>query len=139
MFLGSSAGAFALVGAGGVSGEAASRADDAVRDIGSRLELSVDRSERAPSKKLLWRLKFGGLCLVLGLVAGWTLCPIVKRIWMPAWMLYSGGIVLWLLAAFSWIVDVRGWRAWTFPFVVAGMNSIAIYLLHSLLAHWILL
>ena len=33
------------------------------------------------------------------------------------------------LAAFYWVIDVRGWRKWSFFFRVIGMNSITIYLL----------
>ena len=48
--------------------------------------------------------------------------------------LASGGVVLWLLAAFHHVIDVRGHRAWAFPLTVVGMNSIAIYVAHSLFA-----
>ena len=34
-----------------------------------------------------------------------------------------------MLAIFYWIVDVKGWRRWTFFFRVIGMNAITIYLL----------
>jgi len=34
----------------------------------------------------------GAVCIALGLAAGWTLCPIIKRIWTPSWALYSGGM-----------------------------------------------
>jgi heparan-alpha-glucosaminide N-acetyltransferase len=59
-------------------------------------------------------------------------CPIVKRIWTPSWTLFSGGVCLLFLSAFSWIVDVKGHRRWTFPLVVVGMNSIAAYLIAHL-------
>ena len=60
--------------------------------------------------------------------------PSVKRIWTPSWALTSGGVVLWLLAAFYHVIDVRGRREWAFPLIVVGMNSIAIYVAHSLFA-----
>ncbi|MBI5774354.1 MAG: DUF5009 domain-containing protein [Verrucomicrobia bacterium] len=94
------------------------------------------RRPRGDKEKLKWLGLAGAACLVLGLVAGATVCPIVKRIWTPSWALYSGGIVIWMLAAFYWVVDVRGWKAWAMPLVVVGMNSIAIYLMHQLLAGW---
>jgi predicted acyltransferase len=59
-------------------------------------------------------------------------CPIVKRIWTPSWTLFSGGVCFLFLAAFSWILDVKGWRRWAFPLVVVGMNSIAAYLIAHL-------
>jgi heparan-alpha-glucosaminide N-acetyltransferase len=81
----------------------------------------------------------GGLLLHFG-----GINPIVKRIWTPAWTLFSGGACFLLLAAFSWVIDVKGYRRWAFPLVVIGMNSIAAYLIahlfedffeHSFLTH----
>jgi predicted acyltransferase len=60
------------------------------------------------------------------------ICPIVKRIWTPSWTLFSGGVCFAFLAAFSWIIDVKGYRRWAFPLVVVGMNSIAAYLIAHL-------
>jgi heparan-alpha-glucosaminide N-acetyltransferase len=58
--------------------------------------------------------------------------PIVKRVWTPAWMLFSGGVCFLILSAFAWVVDVRGHRKLVFPLVVIGMNSIAAYLMAHL-------
>jgi predicted acyltransferase len=60
------------------------------------------------------------------------ICPIVKRIWTPAWTLFSGGVCFAFLAAFAWLTEVRQWRKWAFPLVVVGMNSIAAYLIAHL-------
>jgi heparan-alpha-glucosaminide N-acetyltransferase len=60
------------------------------------------------------------------------ICPIVKRIWTPAWTLWSGGVCFAFLAAFSWIIDVKRYRRWAFPLVVVGMNSIAAYMIAHL-------
>ncbi len=60
------------------------------------------------------------------------ICPIVKRIWTPGWTLFSGGICFFFLAAFSWLIDVKGYRKWAFPLVVVGMNSIAAYMIDHL-------
>ena len=38
------------------------------------------------------------------------------------------GISTMLLGLFYWIIDVRGYKKWAFPFVVVGLNSITIYL-----------
>jgi len=83
-----------------------------------------------PMKKL-------ALAGVIGLAAGLLLhftgiCPVVKRIWTPAWTLFSGGACFLLLAGFSCILDVKGWRSWSFPLTVIGMNSIAAYLIAHL-------
>src|SRR5256885_15453382 len=52
---------------------------------------------------------------------------VVKRIWTPSWTIFSGGVCFLFLAAFSWVIDVKGFRKWAFPLVVIGMNSIAAY------------
>jgi predicted acyltransferase len=67
----------------------------------------------------------------------YTLLPVVKRIWTPSWAVLSGGWVLILLSIFYWLVEILGMRRLVFPLVVVGMNSIVIYLLHSLCAGWI--
>jgi len=81
----------------------------------------------------------GSLLVLVGLVLHFTgICPVVKRIWTPAWTLFSGGVCFFFLAAFSWIVDVKFWRRWAFPLVVVGMNSIAAYLIAHLWEDFIL-
>jgi predicted acyltransferase len=76
-----------------------------------------------------------------GIVAGQLLhaggvCPLVKRIWTPSWALYSSGWCVLILAALYGVVDVLKLRRWTFPLVVVGMNSIAIYTMSMLLKPW---
>lgn len=63
--------------------------------------------------------------------------PVVKRIWTPAWTIFSGGWCFLLLAAFCWVIEVRGYRRWAFPLVVIGMNSIAAYLIAHLFEDFI--
>lgn len=60
------------------------------------------------------------------------ICPIVKRIWTPAWTLWSGGVCFAFLAAFSWLIDVKKNQKAAFPLVVVGMNSIAAYVMAEL-------
>lgn len=95
------------------------------------------RSGKTTGEKLGWLIKAGALCLVLALVTGTTLCPVIKRLWTPSWAFYSGAVVLWTFALFYWVIDIKGHKAWTFPLVVVGMNSIAIYVAYQLTAGWI--
>jgi predicted acyltransferase len=68
-------------------------------------------------------LAFGVLLHVLGIN------PIVKRIWTPAWVLFSGGWCFLLLAFFYGVIDVAHYRKWSFPLMVIGTNSIAAYVI----------
>jgi len=73
------------------------------------------------------------LLMAAGLLLHFTgICTVVKRIWTPAWTLWSGGVCFLFLAAFSWIIEVKRYRRWAFPLVVVGMNSIAAYLIAHL-------
>jgi len=90
---------------------------------------------RIPMKRLL-------IAGVVGIAGGLLLhvtgiCPVVKRIWTPSWTLFSGGACFLLLAGFSWVIDVRGYKKWSLPLVVIGMNSIAAYLVSYLFEEFI--
>ncbi len=88
----------------------------------------VLRSDRTPLGKVRWLTVAGILALAIGWglgVAG--ICPVVKRIWTPSFVLYSGGWCLLLMAAFYLVMDVWKIRFWAFPLVVIGLNSIAAY------------
>jgi predicted acyltransferase len=63
--------------------------------------------------------------------------PFIKQISTASFVLYSLGWVLFMLIGFYWLVEVRGYRKWTFPLVVVGMNSIFIYSLSMVLAEWL--
>jgi heparan-alpha-glucosaminide N-acetyltransferase len=68
--------------------------------------------------------------VLLGLACQWTgICPIVKRVWTSSYTLYSGGLVVLILAGFYALIEWKGWRRWAFPLVVVGMNSIAVYVM----------
>ena len=54
--------------------------------------------------------------------------PIVKALWSSSFVLVAAGYSAAMLALFYWLIDVKGWRRWTFFFVVIGMNSITIYM-----------
>jgi heparan-alpha-glucosaminide N-acetyltransferase len=88
------------------------------------------KSARGTSEK--WRgLAIAGITLTLaGLVLQWLhICPIVKRIWTSSYTLYSGGLVILMLAAFYGLIELKGWRRWAFPLLVIGANSIAVYVM----------
>lgn len=94
-------------------------------------------SSDANGKKLLTLIVMGAACLGLGILAHHTVCPIVKRIWTPSWVLFSGGYTIWTLAAFFFVFDVLPLRKLAFPLVVVGMNSMAMYLMGQLMRSWV--
>jgi len=96
------------------------------------------RSHRSEREKLRWLILTGVAALALGAIWDWSgLCPMVKRIWTPSFAVFSAGWALLLLAGFYAVIDVRGYRRWAFPFVVAGMNCIALYCMSMLMKPFI--
>lgn len=79
---------------------------------------------------------------VVGIVTGvvihlFGICPLIKRIWTPSWTIFSGGCCFLMLAAFYAAIDWRGWKGWTLPLRVIGMNSIAAYCFAHLFENFI--
>lgn len=92
------------------------------------------KSDWEMSKKLKAFVVAGIISLGLGIALHHLgICPNVKRIWTPTWVLYSGGICFLMLAFFVAVVDVAEIRAPFFIFLVFGVNSIAIYCLSHLI------
>jgi predicted acyltransferase len=88
--------------------------------------------------------KLGKLMLVglLGIGLGVGLdtlgfCPMVKRIWTPSWVLFSGGICFLTLGLLYALLDLTGYAGWTYPLRVIGRNSIAAYCLAHLIDDFI--
>jgi len=79
--------------------------------------------------------KKAGLFAAVGaglLSAGWGIDalgvgPMVKRIWTPSWVLFSGGWCFVFLAGFHAATDAIGYWGWSYPLRVIGANSILIY------------
>lgn len=94
------------------------------------------RSPKSAKAKFAALLLPGLALLAGGWLLGATICPIVKRIWTPSFVLYSGGWVVLMLAAFFAVIELAGFRRWAKPLVVVGMNPIAIYLMWMLFAGW---
>jgi predicted acyltransferase len=87
----------------------------------------LKNSPLSQTKKAL-RLAIAGIIL-LGLAQLWNLdFPINKNLWSSSFVLHVGGISLLLLAFFYYIIDVLGYKKWSFYFRVIGMNSILIYM-----------
>lgn len=88
---------------------------------------NVLRSSHSPSSRILFLAGTGLGSIIVGLV--WSLAfPVIKLLWSASFVLVTGGISFLLMAIFYLAIDVAGMRKWAFPFVVIGMNPIAVYL-----------
>ena len=75
----------------------------------------------------------GTMCVIVAWLWSFYL-PINKSLWTSSYGLFTAGIALLTLALCIYIVDIRGWQKWTFPFRVYGMNAITVYVLSGVVA-----
>jgi predicted acyltransferase len=88
------------------------------------------KAATAQSDKLKFFIVTGIALILAGVVlhvAG--INPVVKRIWTPAWTIFSAGICFLFLAFFYGVIDVAGKKKWAFFLTVIGVNSIAAYVI----------
>lgn len=97
------------------------------------------RSGMANITKLQKMIVTGIVCLAMGQILDMTgVAPVVKKIWTPGWVIFSTGWCCLLMAFFYHTIELKNYRAWAFPLVVVGMNSIVIYSLAHLIGGFII-
>jgi predicted acyltransferase len=94
------------------------------------------RSNRSPYEKVAGMFVVGAACVMIGW--SWNpFFPINKALWTSSYVFFTGGLALQLLALCYWLIDIKNYRAWTRPFVVFGVNAIALYVGVGLMARLI--
>jgi predicted acyltransferase len=80
--------------------------------------------------------KLRGLVIagVAGVAAGYAWhpwFPISKPLWTSSYVLFTAGAACLLLALCWWLIEMRGWHAWSKPFLWLGSNAIVAYALST--------
>ncbi|MEN8006965.1 MAG: DUF5009 domain-containing protein [Candidatus Krumholzibacteriota bacterium] len=96
------------------------------------------RSLRPLTEKLRWLGAWGAGVAMGGLVFC-ALEPVNKQLWTVSYVLLTGGLAMMMLAASSWVMDVRRWRTGTMPMVVFGSNPLVAFVGSGLLARILVL
>jgi predicted acyltransferase len=90
--------------------------------------LLTDRSTR--QKAVIIGL-IGAAGVALGLALN-PIVPVIMKLWTTSYGIASAGWACLLFLTFYWTIDVLGHRKWAFPFVVIGVNALAIYMAGTL-------
>ena len=93
-------------------------------------ELLMTTRTAANKMKIIALVGFS--CVALGWALN-PLIPIVMKIWTTSYGLASAGFACLMFLVFFWLIEVRGLRRWSFPFVVIGMNAVFIYMSESII------
>lgn len=75
----------------------------------------------------------GGVVLIVAGQALHPIFPINKQLWTSTFVLLTAGAALIFLAVLIAVVDLKGWKKWSFPFLVYGTNAIAVFVGSSLM------
>jgi predicted acyltransferase len=91
------------------------------------------RSPREPIEKAAGLFFAGVIALGIGGAMDWAF-PINKNIWSPSYAVFMSGYALVVLAVCYYAIDVNGWKKWTEPFVVFGVNALLLFFASGMLA-----
>jgi len=58
--------------------------------------------------------------------------PLNKALWTSSYVWFTGGAAAVFLALCYALIDLKGWTAWSRPFVILGLNAIALFVLSGL-------
>ncbi len=94
------------------------------------------RLRRELPERLVRLFVTGSLLLAAGLICtAWL--PINKKLWTDSFSLFMAGLDFIVFAIFAWFIDDQGWRKPARPFVIFGMNAIALYMVSEGLAEFL--
>ena len=110
------------------------------KDEGGRM-----KDERVESEGSSVRLHPSSLNKVAGLffagtvllAIGWSwslLLPLNKSLWTSSYVVYTSGLALLTLGFCYWLIDIKGYKRWAWPFVVFGANALALFVFSGLMA-----
>jgi predicted acyltransferase len=81
---------------------------------------------RTPIEKVAHMFLAGLACLIIGWIwSAWF--PINKPLWTSSYVFFTSGLALQFLALCYWLIDIKGYKAWTKPFVIFGVNAIVLF------------
>ncbi len=82
--------------------------------------------DKTPIEKVAHMFIAGVCCVIVGWAwNAWF--PINKSLWTSSYVFFTGGLALQFLALCYWLIDIKGYRAWTKPFVIFGVNAIVLF------------
>lgn len=94
------------------------------------------KSRRDDFEKVGGILFFGVVLTALGYI--WNhFFPYNKPLWTSSYVLYTSGLALCFLGFCYWLIDIKNYRKWTKPFVIFGMNALALFVFSGLFGRFL--
>lgn len=102
--------------------------------IGYFLMTPCTSKSEAQNKCHIFLLMF--VWAIVSLLIGWTwsyYIPFNKSLWTSSFVLWSSGFALLLFSLCYGVIDILGYKKWTLPFKIFGMNALFAFVVHILL------
>ena len=91
------------------------------------------RTSKSQYEKVTKLFVAGACCVVIGWC--WNpFFPINKALWTSSYVFFTAGLALQFLALCYWLIDIKKIQRWAKPFIVFGVNAIALYVGTGLMA-----
>lgn len=91
------------------------------------------KSKRDNLEKVAGMFFFGIVLTVTGWI--WhSFFPINKSLWTSSYVLYTSGLALLFLGFCFYLIDIKNYKKWTKPFVIFGVNALALFVFSGLLS-----
>jgi predicted acyltransferase len=92
--------------------------------------------DNSPLAKVAAMFAFGTLLLGVGLIWN-SYFPMNKSLWTSSYVLATTGLALLVLSCCYWLIDLKGYVKWAWPFRVFGANAIALFVFTGFFARMI--
>ena len=79
---------------------------------------------------------FGVVLLAIGLIWN-SYFPMNKAMWTSSYVLATSGLALLVLGSCYWLIDIKGYGRWAWPFKVFGANALALFVFTGFFARMI--
>jgi len=76
---------------------------------------------------------FGTVLLAVGYIWSYYL-PLNKALWTSSYVVVTSGLALLVLGACYWLIDLKGYKKWAWPFVVFGVNALPLFVFSGIAA-----
>ena len=91
------------------------------------------RGKKDDNEKVAAMFFFGVVLTAIGWA--WSFWfPLNKSLWTSSYVVYTAGLALCFLGFCYWLVDIKGYRKWAKPFVIFGVNALALFVFSGLMA-----
>jgi predicted acyltransferase len=84
------------------------------------------RTKRTDVEKVAAMFFFGVVLVTIGWAWNFWF-PINKALWTSSYVAFTAGMALCFLGFCYWLIDIKNYKAWSKPFVIFGVNALALF------------